>query len=181
MANVFDYLEWRDISLNNVEFNEIDGLIMSCVSYFPFDNLINGDEEKTLNEIYKNYMKKNSKLIMRKKEDIDFYPKLARSTRFGNIKFSKFVNKLDEVEEKQFAVVTAILPDDTIFISYRGTDNTIIALKEDMNMCFSEVISAQLDAVKYLEEVANFFSNKKIRLGRSFKRWKFSSICSSIL
>ena len=38
MANVFDYLDWRDISLNNVEFNEIDGLIMSCISYFPFDN-----------------------------------------------------------------------------------------------------------------------------------------------
>ena len=26
MANVFDYLEWRDLRLKNVEFNEIDGL-----------------------------------------------------------------------------------------------------------------------------------------------------------
>ena len=165
MANVFDYLDWRDISLNNVEFNEIDGLIMSCISYFPFDNLINEKEEKTLNEIYKKYMKIHKELIMRKKEDIEFYPILSKSKRFGNIKFTNFINKLDKTEEKQFAAVTSILPDNTIFISYRGTDNTIIALKEDMNMCFSEVIPAQIDAVKYLEDVALKYPSMKIRLG----------------
>lgn len=165
MANVFDYLEWRDISLKNTEFNEIDGLIMACISYFPFDNLINENEEKTLNEIYHNYMQINSELHMRKKEDIDFYPKLAKSKRFGDIKLTKFINKLDDEEEKQFAVITAILPDDTIYISYRGTDNTIIALKEDMNMCFSEVVPAQEDAVNYLEEIAKAYPNMNIILG----------------
>lgn len=165
MANVFDYLDWRNLSLKNVEFNEIDGLILSCISYFPFDHLINESEEKTLNEIYNNYIKLNSILKMRKKEDDEFFPKLASSKRFGNIKLTKFVSKLDEIQEKQFAVITTILPDNTIFISYRGTDDTIIALKEDLNMSYSEIIPAQLDAVNYLEEVANKYSNMKIRLG----------------
>lgn len=165
MANVFDYLEWRDLSLINVEFNEIDGLILACISYFPFDNLISEKEEKTLNEIYNSYIQLNSELKMRKKEDIEFYPKLVNSKRFGNIKLTEFVSKLDEVQEKQFAAVTMILPDDTIYISYRGTDETIIALKEDLNMSYSEIIPAQIDAVKYLEQVAQRYSNMKIRLG----------------
>ena len=165
MANVFDYLEWRDLSLKNVEFNEIDGLILSCISYFPFDNLIKENEEKTLNEIYNKYIKINSCLKMRKKEDDEFFPKLAESKRFGNIKLTKFVSKLDEIQEKQFAVITAILPDDTIFISYRGTDDTIIALKEDLNMSYSEIIPAQTDAVDYLERVASKYRKMKIRLG----------------
>ena len=45
MANIFDYLDWRDIELEKVEFNEIDNLICSRVSYFPFDDII---KEKTL-------------------------------------------------------------------------------------------------------------------------------------
>ena len=27
MANIFDYMDWRDIELEKVEFNEIDALI----------------------------------------------------------------------------------------------------------------------------------------------------------
>ena len=41
MANVFDYLQWRgDLTLKQSEFNEIDNLILSRFSYFPFDNLM---------------------------------------------------------------------------------------------------------------------------------------------
>ena len=29
MANIFDYMKWRDISLENVEFNEVDNLILT--------------------------------------------------------------------------------------------------------------------------------------------------------
>ena len=40
MANIFDYMIWRDIDIKNVEINEIDALILSKLSYFPLDNLI---------------------------------------------------------------------------------------------------------------------------------------------
>ena len=35
MANIFDYMDWRDISLEKVEFNEIDNLNLARLSYFP--------------------------------------------------------------------------------------------------------------------------------------------------
>ena len=32
MANIFDYMDWRDIPLEKVEFNEIDNLILARLS-----------------------------------------------------------------------------------------------------------------------------------------------------
>lgn len=54
MANIFDYLDWRDIDLR-VEFNEVDNLILARLSYFPFDNVLQENEEITLKEAYNRY------------------------------------------------------------------------------------------------------------------------------
>ena len=52
MANVCDYVKWRgDITLEQSKFNEIDNLILSRFSYFPFDKII---EEKSF---YENWIK----------------------------------------------------------------------------------------------------------------------------
>ena len=52
MSNIFDYMEWRDIDIKKVEFNEIDNLILSRISYFPLDNLIEEEESIKLKDIY---------------------------------------------------------------------------------------------------------------------------------
>ena len=41
MANVCDYVKWRgDLNLKKDVFNEIDGLILSRLSYFPLEQLL---------------------------------------------------------------------------------------------------------------------------------------------
>ena len=57
MANIFDYMNWRDIELTKVEFNEIDNLILARLSYFPLDGLILEGEEVPLYEVYARYYK----------------------------------------------------------------------------------------------------------------------------
>ena len=48
MANVCDYVKWRgDLSIEQSEFNEIDNLILSRFSYFPFDKIIKENEVVT--------------------------------------------------------------------------------------------------------------------------------------
>ena len=52
MANVCDYVKWRgDISLEQSKFNEIDNLILSRFSYFPFDKIIKENEVVTIKEL----------------------------------------------------------------------------------------------------------------------------------
>lgn len=164
MANIFDYMKWRDIELTKVEFNEIDNLILARLSYFPLDGIIMEGEEVTIKEAYERYKKLETTGIILQLEDIDLFPVLANSIRFGKMKLTNYINKIDPVHEKQFSSVTILMPDDTIYVAYRGTDNTIVGWKEDFNMSFSELVPAQTDAVLYLEKIAKKYSSK-IRVG----------------
>lgn len=166
MANIFDYVQWRgELDITQAKFNEIDNLILSRVAYFPFDNILKQDEEITIKEAYERFKQFDiRKMEILQKEDIDLFPALAKSKRFGQLILAKYVNKIDDEEEKQFSAVTIILPDKTIYVSYRGTDNTIVGWKEDFNMSFKDIVYSQLDSVEYLENVANKYK-MKIRVG----------------
>ena len=167
MANVCDYIKWRgDINFEQSKFNEIDNLILSMFSYFPFDKIIKEGEIVTIRELGKRFKNQDiSKLPILWKDDVELFPLIGESERFGNLLATKYINKIDVVQEKQFAAITVLMPDDTIFISYRGTDNTIVGWKEDLNMSFKSHIASQLSAKKYLEMIAKEYSDKKIRIG----------------
>ena len=166
MANIFDYIEWRgDLSLSKDKFNEIDNLILSRFSYLPFDDLIEENEIVTIKELTNRFLNRDiNKMSILWADDINLFPAMGFSKRFGEMKATKYVNKISVEEEKQFSAITIIMPDDTIYVSYRGTDNTVVGWKEDFNMTFKSHIPSQIDAVKYLEEVAKEFPNK-LRIG----------------
>lgn len=164
MANIFDYIQWRDLSLEKVEFNEIDNLILARLSYFPLDGVVNETEEITINEAFEKYKKLDKQGRILQEEDTTLFPILANSIRFGKMKLTNYINKIDPKQEKQFSAVTILMPDNTIYVAYRGTDNTIVGWKEDFNMSFSELVPAQIDAANYLNKVAKKYKNK-IRVG----------------
>ena len=55
--------------------------------------------------------------------------------------------------EEQFSALEIVLGKKESFISFGGTDDTLIGWKEDFNMCFLSPIPAQTDAKAYLEDV----------------------------
>ena len=166
MPNINDYIKWRgDIELGVSEFNEIDSLILSRFSYLPFESLIEKNEEITIEELSKRFEKKDlNKLEILWPDDSELLPLLGKSKRFGKMIATDFVNKFDKEQEKQFSAITVLLPDNTIFVSYRGTDNTIVGWKEDFNMSFKSHIASQIDAVNYINDIAKKYSYK-IRIG----------------
>lgn len=166
MANIFDYIQWRgDLNLSKDEFNEIDNLILSRFSYFPFDEIIGENEVVTIRELSERFQKKDiNKMPILWEDDVKLFPVMGLSKRFGEMKVTKYINKINAEEEKQFAAISILMPDDTIYISYRGTDNTVVGWKEDLNMTFKSHIPSQIDAIKYLEEIAEQYPNK-LRIG----------------
>lgn len=167
MANVCDYIKWRgDLDLEKSDFNEIDNLILSRFSYFPFDNIIEENEVVTIKELGERFNKQDiNKLPILWKDDVDLFPLMGQSKRFGEMLATKYINKIDVEQEKQFSAITVLMPDDTIFVSYRGTDNTIVGWKEDFNMSFKSHIASQISAKEYLEIIAKEYPDKKIRIG----------------
>ena len=164
MANIFDYIQWRDLSIEKVEFNEIDNLILARLSYFPLDGVVNGEEEISITEAYEKYEKLENKGRILQQEDTTLFPILAKSTRFGKMKLTNYINKIDPKQEKQFSAVTILMPDNTIYVAYRGTDNTIVGWKEDFNMSFKAHIASQRDSAQYVNEIAKRYK-QKIRIG----------------
>ncbi len=166
MANILDYIKWRgDLSIKQDGFNEIDNLVLSRFSYLPFDNLIGENETVTIKELSERFKKKDiNDMNILWEDDTKLFPLMGSSKRFGEMKATKYVNIVNPEEEKQFSAITVLIPDDTIYVSFRGTDNTIVGWKEDFNMSFKGHVVSQKDAVKYLDDVAKEYPNM-IRVG----------------
>ena len=81
------------------------------------------------------------------------------------MKLNCFVDWLDVGRGEQFAAVTVETGDGAVYLSFRGTDDTLAGWKEDFNLaCVSEV-PAQKKAVQYVQDVAKQFPRRKLRLG----------------
>ena len=167
MANVCDYVRWRgDLTLEQSEFNEIDNLILARFSYFPFDKIIRENEIATIKELSRRFSNQDvTKLPILWKDDVELFPLMGNSKRFGGMLATQYINKIDAEQEKQFSAITVLMPNDIIYVSYRGTDNTIVGWKEDFNMSFKSHIASQISAKQYLEEIAKEYPSSKIIIG----------------
>jgi hypothetical protein len=164
MAGIFDYIRWRgDLSFHAAPFNPVDNIILTHISYFPFDRIVGGPEENSGITIAE-AAKKIAGILRRRpgafddelvfRDDPALVAALGSSGRYGNLELRGYVNQIDPAAEKQFSALSILGCGGFSLISYRGTDNTIVGWKEDFNMGFSDIIPAQLEAVSYLETMA---------------------------
>ncbi len=167
-GNILDYIDWRgDLSFEQSPLNEVDGLILSVISYADFHDIVpeGMEEEIELGEAVRQYFKlrdidkeKQTKSMTRNAPDI--LGKIGSSERFKNLRLANYVNLVDESRQEQFSAISIILDKKNIFISYRGTDDNIVGWKEDFNMSFLEEVPAQRDALEYLNRVADLWRGK---------------------
>lgn len=182
MANIIDYLQWRgDVPFDIDPFNEVDALVLCELVYTPFDGFLPGPgikEKISIDELNKKFFEKYTEDELLARPNLTklspfLIPKMADSKRFGSLQISGFVNEVDEDNQSQFAVCTFYLPDGTIFVAFRGTDDTLVGWKEDFNLSFSEGTGGQLKAVEYLN--TNFANTmKSIRVGGHSKGGNFA-------
>ncbi len=183
-ANVFDYIEWRgDLSFQQSAFNEIDGLILSIFAYLDFsfvgsEIVFFRDAVRKINVMPDEQKFDGPGIIM--EDVVSLANAAANSERYSNMGVYKFVDITDEELEIQFAAVTFLLPDTTVFISFRGTDNTLVGWKEDLNMCFIDGIPSQLEAAKYVNAIAQEI-DMPLRLGGHSKGGNLSIWASAHL
>lgn len=173
MGGIEDYIKWRgDLTFEQSAFNEVDNLVLSQIAYVDFKNIIPaaGSKEKiTLRQAAHDFFDLNDEEELQKVtsfiREAPFFMRIAaESRRFGDIVLSDYADVTDDHEEKQFAAFCAELPDDTYYIAFRGTDDTIIGWKEDFNMGVMMPVPSQLEAVEYVNTVMRW-KRGKLRLG----------------
>ena len=175
MANLLDYLNWRgDLTLEQSPFNEVDNLILAELSFVDFKDIVPGPgegESVALRDAAERFF---ARFPEGEKIDMgvlvpaaipDMLRKMADSRRFGDMKLNCFVDHLDVGKGEQFAALTIETGDRTLYLSFRGTDDTLAGWKEDFELACMPEVPAQKKAVAYTEAVAKQFPRKKLRLG----------------
>lgn len=158
-ANMLDYLAWRgDIALSESTFNPIDGMVLARFSYAPFQLafLEDGSRYMTIEDATGKMLadKACGKLCLYQ-EDVELIEALHKSQRFNKLLMGDFVDIFKENEEVQFSAFSLRIDDTHMCVVYRGTDNTIVGWKEDLNMGFVSPLGCQILGKEYLEKIAD--------------------------
>lgn len=175
MENILNYVRLRqDISFQISPFNAIDALILSNLAYVDWNDIVK-DEKVDLQQACVQYLKMYTpEEIQRKYTFSNNVPNLVKevshASRFKGISLMKYRDTFDEEKVIQFSVVTFVLPDETLFISYRGTDGSINGWKEDMQMTYQSHLPCHHMAAEYAEEIINGIEEKSFWFGLVHKK-----------
>ena len=96
-----------------------------------------------------------------------FVRTVAANPRFSGLRVGAFAERFDTDEQTQTAALTFLLPDGTLVLSFRGTDDSLVGWKEDFNMAFQYPVPAQRMAADYICAVAKLWPGDMILTGHS--------------
>ncbi len=168
MANIFDYLNWRgDLTFAQDPPNAVDALIFSGLTYIRYGGSVETQpkEPVTLKEAAEDFFaREDYETRCRVQKDLDLLHEACRTRRFGETEICMYKDTLVPEQETQFAAITFLLDDGSMFLAFRGTDNSLVGWKEDFNMTFQQTIPAQRLALQYTRDVA-LECGRPMRLG----------------
>ena len=174
MTNAQDYILWRgDLSLNASPLTEVDVFLLSQLSYPDFSGIVPSDAAGiTLEDAAQTYFEthddsKKNLGVLQSSSLLPALRQMAAQPRFQSFRLTGFRNHVVSEAEEQFCALTILLPDGTVCVSYRGTDDTIIGWKENFNLAIKDVVPAQQDAAEYLLWAAGQFSGPILLCGHS--------------
>lgn len=173
MASLSDYFKWRgDITFDKAPLNEIDSLIFTQLCYLPLTGVVSSSFEDigiTIKQYYEEHvknkkgLKKMGALIPNEKIWI-LCKYAAESPRFESVCMRGYIRDIDNTREKQFCALCFDLPDNTTYVCFCGTDDTIVGWKENFNMALFTPVPAQKDSVDYLNRFSEN-NDRKIYIG----------------
>ena len=79
---------------------------------------------------------------------------MRASRRFQTVTYNYYVNLIDHEAASQFSAVTCFLPEGSVYVAFRGTDETLAGWREDFAMAYETPVPSQELAAKYLRCVA---------------------------
>lgn len=164
VGNIVTYLEeFGDKTLALLPFNEVDNLVLAELSYVDLTGIVPTLEQR--GSVGMAEAMRTAQLLSKRGLGIgsdhqDYLQALGESARFGKARLSNLSVVLDAATNTQFSALHIALDDHTTYVSFRGTDNSIVGWREDFNMSY-EVMPSEERAADYL--------NRTIRLTQRYR------------
>lgn len=166
MPNLIDYIKAnRNKTFEEMPLTKVDNLILSTLSYLDFTSA-NYSIGMTLHDYYTDVDAKKilNDLYISKESALKIIKYLAYSKRYYNIKIFNYQENFSEKEIYQFSATTFHLPDDKLFVAFRGTDEKLESWHENFALSYNCPVISQYIASKYLEKILLSF-DKDIYVG----------------
>ena len=181
--NIIDYINYYgDNTFSSKEFNEIDNLIFSLITYVDLSNIVFNKRKKalTIEETYKKFSSLYDEEYYKKqftatKNGIDVFKAAANSNRFKDVKIMNYVYVGDK--KSQFCAVSFEINPNLFYVGFEGTDHLISGWEEDCKMAYRFPVEAQTYAKNYLNKHYTF-KNCKIIVGGHSKGGNLALVSS---
>lgn len=156
--------KYGDYTFMEKPMNDVDSLALCQFCYLKFDGMVplvtQNRKSVSLQEIASHKDFENLFSDERyEKDNRALFDAMLNSRRYRRMKMNCYINIVETEWETQFSAITFLLEDGTMYIAYRGTDETIVGWKEDFNMAFESPVPGQAYAVKYLNMVTGRLYN----------------------
>ena len=126
--------------------------------YNSFTNIRDFMDENTKKRITNNFFKPD--------EFLSFLEIFNKSSRYDDVKLGFFEENRSNRNEIQFFGLTFFI-DDKIFVTFRGTDRSVVGWQEDFDLVLKDVIPSQEKAKNYLFKMVNLLKKPVYVLGHS--------------
>lgn len=167
MGDIISFVyEYGGFTFAEKPFCEIDGLIFSHFSYFIYTGIVPMIEDSMpamrLSDVAQKIDWNNFISVKWETEkNRELFYKTAFSRRYRNTGLNFLVEELDSKKDMQFCAVTFILGNGDVFLSFRGTDDTLVGWREDFNMAYRTPVEAQIRSTEYVNKVAELLARKR--------------------
>lgn len=139
-----------------------DTLVISQLSYLKFDGIVPSPSDKSegvrISDII-NHPEYEGLYRDKRYEELNrpLFEAMVASRRYKDLVLNYYVDIVNTVEDVQFSAMTVLGDKGFKYVVFRGTDENIVAWKEDLQMTYKCPIPAQSYALKYLEDVTSKF------------------------
>lgn len=163
MATSKDFIKkYGDKTFSELPFTDVDNLLLCEIFYMPFEKVLYkgfNDKPVLFSDACKkvfayNGYKHISPGFLMNNYISQKMMALAETVRYKDVKVYACESVFGTEPAVQFAAMTFILPDDTKVVVYRGTDDTWVGWKEDLDIYTKKGIPSHKLCVDYLERVA---------------------------
>ncbi len=183
MANILDYMDWRgDVPFSLSPFNDVDNLVLAQSAYTLLDGILGEDGMISAQDAAAAFFEKYSRQQVMDDPQLHkmapfLLEKISISRRFQGVRLLYYINEIDPEGEAQISAVTFSFPDFT-YVSFRGTDNSLVGWKEDFNLSYMSSTEGQRKAVDYLNRHFSDY-NGRLLVGGHSKGGNFAVFASA--
>ena len=172
--SILDYAKkYGHITYKEHSFDEIDNLILSNVIYCNYKKgfaKLNNPSSTTLEKLLFSSiddldLRKETCGLLLGKNPLRLAKRIYGTKRYGHIIVSDFVQKQNPEISQQFAAICYHLSPKTIYLCFRGTDDTLHGWMENLNLITEKTIPSEIEAQHYINQMMNKYPHQKFIIG----------------